>query len=130
MALERQVASGTAVSRALGRQVGLVWAARQAGWAGRPGQAGRGRLILAQGRSPRAALDAKLALERRFRQPLDVKLALERRFWRPLEVKLALERQFYNFLLFSCDLWQFRKACEPSEVPCLSTKTEVQPFAL
>ena len=103
MALGRQVGSGTAVSGALGRQVGLVLVARQAGWAGRASQAGRGRLILAQGRPPRAALDAKLALERRFWQPLDVKLALERRFWRPLEVKLALERQFCNFLLFSCD---------------------------
>ena len=61
-------------------EVSLVLVARQAGWAGRAGQAGRGRLILAQGRPPRAALDAKLALERRFWEPLDVKLALERRF--------------------------------------------------
>ena len=97
MALGRQGGSGTAVSGALGRPVGLVLVARQAGWAGRAGQAGRGRLILAQGRPPRAALDAKLALERRFRQPLDVKLALERRFRRPLEVKLALEQLFCEF---------------------------------
>ena len=130
MALGRQVGSGTAVLGALGRQVGLVLVARQAGWAGRAGQAGRGRLILAQGRPPRAALDAKLALERRFREPLDVKLALERRFRRPLEVKLVLERHFVVFLSFSCDFRQFRKACEPSEVPCLSAKTEVQPFVL
>ena len=96
MALGRQVGSGTAVSGALRRQVGLVLVARQAGWAGRAGQAGRGRLILAQGRPSRAALEAKLALERRFRELLDVKLALEQRFQRPLEVKLALERQFYD----------------------------------
>ena len=32
--------------------------------------------------------------------------------------------------LFSYDFRQFRKACEPSEAPCLSTKTEVQPFVL
>ena len=99
MALGRQGGSGTAVSGALGRQVGLVLVARQAGWAGRAGQAGRGRLILAQGRPPRAALDAKLALEQRFQEPLDVKLALERRFRRPLEVKLALERQFCDFFV-------------------------------
>ena len=54
---------------ALGRQVGP-------GFGGKAGKAGRGRLILAQGRPPRAALDAKLALERRFREPLDIKLAL------------------------------------------------------
>ena len=96
MALGRQVGSGTAVLGALGRQVGLVLVARQAGWAGREGQAGRGSLILAQGRPSRAALEAKLALERRFRELLDVKLALEQRFQRPLEVKLALERQFYD----------------------------------
>ena len=76
MALGRQVGSGTAVLGALGRQVGLVLVARQAGWAGKAGQPGRGRLILAQGRPPRAALDAKLALERRFWELLDVKLAL------------------------------------------------------
>ena len=67
----------------------LVLVARQAGWAGRAGQAGRERLILAQGRPPRAALDAKLALERRFQEPLDVKLALEQRFWDLLDIKLA-----------------------------------------
>ena len=39
-ALGRQVGSGTAVSGALGRQVGLILVARQAGWAGRVGQAG------------------------------------------------------------------------------------------
>ena len=101
VALGRQVGSGTAVLGALGRQVGLVLVARQAGWAGREGQAGRGRLILAQGRPSRAALEAKLALERRFRELLDVKLALEQRFQRPLEVKLALERQFYDvFIVF------------------------------
>ena len=72
--------SGTAVSEALGRQVSLVLVARKAGWAGMTGQAGRGRLILAQGRSPRAALYAKLALVRRFRRPLEVKLALEKQF--------------------------------------------------
>ena len=94
MALGRQGGSGTAVSGALRRQVGLVLVARQAGWAGRAGQAGRGRIILAQGRPPRASLDTKLALERRFQEPLDVKLALERWFRRRLEVKLALERQF------------------------------------
>ena len=97
MALGRQGGSGTAVSGALAHQVGLVLVARQAGWAGRAGQAGRGRLILAQGRPPRAALDAKLALERRFREPLDAKLALERLFRTPLEVKLALEQQFCEF---------------------------------
>ena len=152
---------------------------------------------MAQGRPPRAALDAKLALERRFQEPLDVKLALERRFWELLDVKLAwfwwqgrqggqegqarqagaglfwrraghLEQpwkpswrwnddfgsswtsswlwnsgfrdpwksswlwngNFTIFLLFSCDFRQFRKACEPSEVPCLSAKTEVQPVVL
>ena len=99
MALGRQVGSGTAVSGALGRQVGLVLVARQAGWAGRAGQAGRGRLILEQSRPPRAALDAKLALERRFWEPLDVKLALERRFRRPLEVKLALDRRLCEILV-------------------------------
>ena len=99
----RRGGSGTVVLGALGRQVGLVLVAWQAGWPGRAGQAGSGRLILAQGRPPRAALDAKLAQERRFREPLDVKLALERRFRRPLEVKLALERQFCNLLSFSCD---------------------------
>ena len=97
MALGRQVGSGTAVSGALGYQVGVVLVARQAGRAGRAGQAGRGRLILAQGRPPRAALDAKLALERQFQEPSDVKLALERRFRRPLEVKLALGWQFRHF---------------------------------
>ena len=97
VALGRQVGSGTAVLGALGRQVGLVLVARQAGWAGREGQAGRGSLILAQGRPSRAALEAKLALEQRFRELLDVKLALEQRFQRPLEVKLALERQFHVF---------------------------------
>ena len=95
----RRGGSGTAVSGALGRQVGLVLVARQTGWAGRAGQTGRGRLFWAQSRPPRAALDAKLELERRFWEPLDVKLALERRFWRPLEVKSALERQFCEMLV-------------------------------
>ena len=77
----------------------------KAGRVGRKGRPGGQRQVyfVAQGRPPRAALDAKLAPERRFREPLDVKLALER---------------------------QFCKACEPSEVPCLSAKTEVQPFVL
>ena len=101
MALGRQGGSRTAISGALGRQVGLVLVAWQAGWPGRAGQAGSGRLILAQGRPPRAALDAKLAPERRFREPLDAKLALERLFRRPLEAKLALERQFFDlFIVF------------------------------
>ena len=99
VALGHQVGSGTAVLGALGRQIGLFLVARQAGWAGREGQAGRGSLIMAQGRPSRAALDAKLALEQRFREPLDVKLALERRFLRPLEVKVVLERQFCEFVV-------------------------------
>ena len=37
---------------------------------------------------------------------------------------------FAFFWLFSCDFGQFCKACEPSEVPCLSAKTVVQPFVL
>ena len=111
MALGRQVGSGTAVSGALGRQVGLVLVARQAERAGRAGQAGRGRHILAQGRPPRAALDAKLVLKRRFQEPLDVKLALERRFRRHLEVKSALERQFLR--IFYCFLAIFGSFAEP-----------------
>ena len=106
---------------ALGRQVGP-------GFGGKAGQAGSCRLILAQGRPPRAALDAKLALERRFREPLDVKLALERRFRRPLEVKLALERQFCESFVAFLRFWAVSQSLEPSEVLRLPAKTELWPM--
>ena len=51
-------------------------------------------------------------------------------FGHPWKSSWPWNNNFANFELFSYDFWQFRKACEPSEVPCLSAKTEVQPFVL
>ena len=129
-ALGRQYGSGTAVSRALGRHVGHGMAV--SGALGR--QVGPGTVVSgALGRLERP--QGRPGVQKRTPNSTRMDAAGTK-----IDAKWALEAKKTNFVTqlpqvsvlecFFIDLWCFREVSEASEVPRLSAKTRVGPFAL